>query len=274
MNQEKIGKFICELRKEKNLTQNGLGDKLRVTGKAVSKWERGLGLPDISLLGELCTILGVSATELLNGERCLDNTTRKENLDKTLIDSLEFYEKKTKSKYLLVSGILFGCLVLVVVALSILYFVTNYNQIHVYDLYSSNSYLQAKGKLLFNPSTRTVELNEISYADKLVGTPNEIKVQEARVMFNIGEETILEHRFKVDEADGDNKPVKLNDFLREVHIDNTSHIKRADCELKIMKNDLDNLYLRVEYVDSKGETNVIENKLVANEVFANDKIFY
>ena len=57
MNQEKIGKFISQLRKEKNLTQEELGEALGVTGKSVSRWENGKTLPDYSVIKELCEII-------------------------------------------------------------------------------------------------------------------------------------------------------------------------------------------------------------------------
>ena len=69
MDQIKTGRFIAELRKEKNMTQRNLADKLGVTDRAISKWENGRGLPDVSLMKPLCEILGISVTELLNGER-------------------------------------------------------------------------------------------------------------------------------------------------------------------------------------------------------------
>ena len=69
MNNNKIGKFIKTLRKEKELTQQELGDILCVTDKAVSKWERGLSLPDITILKELAKTLDVDVSEILNGER-------------------------------------------------------------------------------------------------------------------------------------------------------------------------------------------------------------
>ena len=69
MNQEKIGKFIAKLRKQKKLTQEQLAEKLGITKNAVSKWERGLGLMDLSLLKPLSYILEVSVTEILNGEK-------------------------------------------------------------------------------------------------------------------------------------------------------------------------------------------------------------
>ena len=65
MNQEKIGKFIAEARKKKNLTQQELADKLGLTYKDVSKWECGKGLPDVSLYKDICNILDISLNEFL-----------------------------------------------------------------------------------------------------------------------------------------------------------------------------------------------------------------
>ena len=69
MDNNKIGKFIASLRTEKGLTQQELGDKLFVTDKAVSKWERGLSLPDISLLKKLAEILDVEVIDILEGKK-------------------------------------------------------------------------------------------------------------------------------------------------------------------------------------------------------------
>ena len=72
MNQEQIGKTILEIRKKNNMTQKDLADKLNVTAQAVSKWERGLCLPDASIMLNLCSILGISITELLTGEEAME----------------------------------------------------------------------------------------------------------------------------------------------------------------------------------------------------------
>lgn len=68
MNQEKIGRFIAKCRKNQNLTQEQLADKLNITYKAVSKWECGRGLPDASIMIDLCTILKINVNDLLSGE--------------------------------------------------------------------------------------------------------------------------------------------------------------------------------------------------------------
>jgi len=69
MQSDKMGPFICALRKERRMTQKELAAKLNITDKAVSKWERGLSCPDIALLPPLADLLGVTVAELLNAER-------------------------------------------------------------------------------------------------------------------------------------------------------------------------------------------------------------
>ena len=69
MDKEKIGEFISVLRKERQLTQKELADELGLTDKAISKWERGLSYPDISMLEPIANFFDVSVMELLKGER-------------------------------------------------------------------------------------------------------------------------------------------------------------------------------------------------------------
>ena len=69
MNQIDIGRFIAECRKERQLTQAQLAEKLNITDRAVSKWETGKSMPDASIMLELCNILGITVNELLSGER-------------------------------------------------------------------------------------------------------------------------------------------------------------------------------------------------------------
>ena len=68
-----LGEMINFLRKEKNMTQNDLAEKMNVTDKAVSKWERNLSCPDVNSIPKLAEILGVSVEELLNAQTKQDN---------------------------------------------------------------------------------------------------------------------------------------------------------------------------------------------------------
>lgn len=69
MNQEKIGKFIAELRKEKNMTQEQLAERLGVSNKSISRWENGVTMPDYSLLNDICGLLDININELMSGEK-------------------------------------------------------------------------------------------------------------------------------------------------------------------------------------------------------------
>lgn len=68
MNSVKVGQLILSLRKERNMTQKAVADKMNISDKAISKWERGLGCPDITLLGDLSHIFGVDIEQILQGE--------------------------------------------------------------------------------------------------------------------------------------------------------------------------------------------------------------
>ena len=110
MNQEKIGKFIAEKRKEQKLTQEQLAEKLNISKNAVSKWERGLNFPDVSIMQELCKILNITLNELFIGEE-ISNENYKEVADNNLLDALEnssftlkekieFYKRKWKKEHI------------------------------------------------------------------------------------------------------------------------------------------------------------------------------
>lgn len=68
MDCSKVGKLILSLRKEKNMTQKDIANKMNISDKTISKWERGLGCPDVSLLTELSNILGVNIEKILLGD--------------------------------------------------------------------------------------------------------------------------------------------------------------------------------------------------------------
>ncbi|MCM1542916.1 MAG: helix-turn-helix domain-containing protein [Blautia sp.] len=86
MNQKKIGEFIAKCRREKDLTQAQLAEKLHITDRAVSKWETGKCMPDAAIMLELCGILGITVNELLSGEK----------VDMENVENMETYQKKAE----------------------------------------------------------------------------------------------------------------------------------------------------------------------------------
>ena len=97
MDQIKIGAFIAARRKEKNLTQKELGDKVGVTYKSVSKWERGICLPDVSLFIPLCDILDIQLQELFAGEHISQEQTQ-EKLEENILPIIQKNTKIKKAK--------------------------------------------------------------------------------------------------------------------------------------------------------------------------------
>lgn len=98
MNQEKIGAFIARRRKEKKLTQAKLASYLGITDRAVSKWERGKGLPDPVYMLELCRLLDISVNELLTGE-FIEETKYQQKAEDILLIMAKQEVKQTKKMF-------------------------------------------------------------------------------------------------------------------------------------------------------------------------------
>ena len=88
MDAKVFGVFIAECRKEKNMTQADLAMKLNVTDKAVSRWERGIGFPDINTIEPLASALEISVLELMKSERIISNEVTKEEAAGIITDTL------------------------------------------------------------------------------------------------------------------------------------------------------------------------------------------
>ena len=100
MNQVKTGQFIKAIRKEKNLTQREVAEKLNISEKTVSKWETGNGLPEVGLMLPLCNLLEISVNELLSGER-LDEKKYFEKAEQNIMSLIQ--EKAEAKKKLIIA---------------------------------------------------------------------------------------------------------------------------------------------------------------------------
>ncbi len=107
MNQVKIGKFIAICRKEQNLTQEQLAEKLGITYKAVSKWECGNGLPDASIMMELCKILKITVNDLLSGE-IIKTENYNEKAEENLLEMAK--KEEIQNKNMMMYEWVIGCL--------------------------------------------------------------------------------------------------------------------------------------------------------------------
>ena len=111
MDQVNTGKFISALRKEQELTQVQLADMLGISDKTVSKWERGAGLPEVSLMLPLCETLGISVNELLSGERLSDSDYKK----KAEANMMDLVQENKENKRKMFQSIACGAITIIAV---------------------------------------------------------------------------------------------------------------------------------------------------------------
>ena len=160
MDNRKVGKLIADLRKKNGLTQQELGDKVGVGFRAVSKWERGITLPDITIINELSKILGISSNELLDGK-----VTK---------------EIKTKSKISKKLKIVLS-ISISIIAIFLITFLYNYNKTYTYELSTTNNDSYIEGQVIIHKENIKIIINKLAFTDKeLLNT--EIENYEYRLL--------------------------------------------------------------------------------------------
>lgn len=156
MNQQKIGDFLTDLRKQRKLTQQEVADKLFVSREAVSKWERGLCLPDYQSMLLLCKLYNISTNELFIGE--FENEENRELLNEAPIK--EMINLKNKNKVVIHKFIF--VIIILLLSFFIYYFVNNYKSIKVYVIAGEGKYFDiSQGMLITSPSKTYIQLGEI-----------------------------------------------------------------------------------------------------------------
>lgn len=161
MDNKKIGKLIKDLRKQKGLTQQDLGDKVGVGFRSVSKWERGLTLPDITIINEVSKILGISSDELLSGK------VNKEHKD-----------KKLPSKFKITFSIIVTLTVILITS-----FIYYYNQTYTYSLFCPSDEYYVDGKIVFEKDNTMLIINKLEFESEEL-YPIKIKNYEYQIISN------------------------------------------------------------------------------------------
>lgn len=165
MDNKKIGDLISKLRKEKGLTQQALGDLVGVGSGAVSKWERGLTLPDIGIINELSQILGISSDELLSGE-IKEQSISEVNVIEEINDSKEEYEINNQkiNKYNLKKILLLSIPIILIITLIIILY--NNNKTYAYNILSTSEEYYVEGKVIFQGDNISIVVNKIRFLDE------------------------------------------------------------------------------------------------------------
>ena len=131
MSPQKTGAFIAKLRKEADMTQQELAEKLNVTAKAISRWETGKGYPDVTILPEIAKVLNVSVNEILNGD-CFSKEDAAEIAEKTILTVCHQATVDKRRKYLYVLRIILIILIVEVV-LGGMYYLFEYDEHKYWD---------------------------------------------------------------------------------------------------------------------------------------------
>lgn len=171
MNQKEFGELIKLKRKEKNLTQNELSEKLGLSSyKTISKWENGIYMPDISLLTSISEILDVSLYELLGGKENM----KKENVEEVLKNTID--KASEKNKVLFILKILIIILTITLITISILF---------GYKLYKENDYL-----FITNPVDVNIDNIDYNHVGILWYDDDIIKFSDFFTYYRFGEKNI------------------------------------------------------------------------------------
>ena len=230
MDCKKIGEYIQRKRKAIKITQQELGDKLGVTDKAVSKWETGIALPDVSLYKELCEILNITIEELLNGE-----------------DNKSIPIDKKKNIIIICLSIIVSFLLVISLLLGI-FFYQNYNKVHVYDLESASNEFRVDGKLIVIGDKSYISINNVKYNNSeelLFSKLNYELVYMDDVLLKTGDESIKIH----------------NRIYLEEYINSLNLFHNTDEKIILDNNNFLKLIIRA--IDKKNEENLYYIKIKA-----------
>jgi XRE family transcriptional regulator len=195
MDQEKIGKFIKDLRIKNNLTQKEFADKYNVTYQAVSKWENGKNMPDLSLLKDICKDFDVSLDDLINGEKSV---------------------KKSYKKYIIIG------IICIVIVLFLVIKNNNNGDFNFKTITSSCDAFNISGSIAYNDKKSAIYITNIKYCGG--DDTKEYEIIEC-TLYESHED--IEKKISSYKYDGDKK-VKLEKFLENVTFKVDGYKKTCD----------------------------------------------
>lgn len=243
-----LGKIICNLRKEKNITQKDLADALNVSDKAISRWECGTSRPDLEMMFLISKYFGISYNKLITA-RISDNHKDDKIVEEIIKEFSDMGNKKAKR----IKIILLISIVLIIFLIIGFVFSNSYNRFKVYKVYGESDDINLISGIYVETKTRDVlQLNNITISDTVVKDTDIISVD--LYIIDNNEEKIIQNYSDLSEI-----YFVLSEGL--IDIDNFS-------------NYFDNVYLRVSITDEKGKTKEYETKLEFVLDFSNNKIYY
>ena len=222
MDQEKIGKLIKQIRKQNNLTQKDLADKYGVTYQAVSKWENGKNIPDISLLKQMSKDFNIDIEDMLEGK----------------------INQKKKSKIKLILIIVF-VLSIIIIAL----FLTRRDNLSFKTLSSQCDNFNITGIIAYNNKKSSIYISDINYCGKEDNT--EYKKIECTLYESEGDKEIVISKNVYDKSES----ITLDNYLKSLNF-------KIDDYTRTCKKYSDNsLYIKLKTKDQNGKIKTQKIKL-------------
>lgn len=264
MDLQKTGKFIAEMRKKKGLTQSDLGEALGLSGKAISKWERGINAPDISLLTQLSKILQVSITEILTGGE-IEEEISTDDADEIAISSIHAYNAIFKKKYIKIICILISILFLIFLLFSTIYFITNYNKCFVYKLSSGSDKFYLEGLIASNQKENSVIITGMGCLDTNECLVNDNNILNYEIELYLDKILIIKNEY-------DNVNRSFGDIFREIKI--VSNESQKISRYILQKNNINNMKIVIKYTTTNELKEKINIPVKIEKKFSNNKLFY
>lgn len=253
MNYDKIGSFIAEKRKSKKLTQKELSLKIGVTDKAVSKWERGLGCPDVSILEILAKELDVSILEILKGRIIENEVIPITEMNDYVKETVQYSNRANKNKIKEIMSKIISFIIVLICSILIILNVIHY----VYLNYSEEWNFDSKDRTEMRQNIDKIEKNiDIIKNNQGIYSDEDYR----RILINLKEDDIKNYKnFSIFQYSG-TKKLKLND-LYIMDLERFSILATADIFRVISKYDESiNDYLNV-YIDMITLKNYIEESI-------------
>lgn len=260
----KIGKFIALKRKEKNLTQDQLAERLGISGKSVSKWERGLNMPDIENLEPLCDVLDINIVELLNGKS--SDLTCNDLNNKSFLEILKYYVKNFKRLYIYVLLLLLflGCFFI-----STMFMFNNFNKNRIYTMRSLDANYEVNGYLIFNQEQNIFIMNNLSFQDEIVGTSDEPSLKLINIFITYNDKKLMSYTENVEDIVDNKLSSVLNNLSFSIE-DN----KKNNSNIINYNSDISKIKIMFEYLTTDNKSDCIQIEMKFEEVFSNNKFIY
>lgn len=232
MDNIKIGKFIRKLREEKGFTQDELANMLGVDRTFVSRWERGITLPDVIYLKELAKVFNISFDELIEGK-----SASKPRVDDATKKAIRYYENRNVKRILCIIIVL----LLLVSAVTITACVVDEHTYFVIDeLHLKKDDIEINGYFISNKEKSYLLINDIFFVDMYVGTVNELKISEAEIILQSDKRELMKKNVKI-VNDQSNEISKVFSELNMFYKSNQKKLDKLSLSLIVNYKDVDGI---------------------------------